>query len=917
MGTAISTGLLEAQVAQILERYPKARAIGIHLGAPWSGGSTLRVNGRELPVAFCPSALAFRAELMDREGADTPFVLLTDRDDRDLGEDVLARLVKPKLFHLNDWQALADRLGVITIDPRLRSFKWLPGYLLALPEEGQVRPVAPVLDADEVWQALLARLGFDLPRPDLRGLLEWTESPERLEAFLRLPAEVREGHAERISMTAGAGAGAGSAGRAVLRMVEAGRGASAIPAGLVCELLFPEGGGLDAERARAHGRFEAQWLGGERLEPAAGRAWATAAAAIVRDRLEKDREKGISTWQEQARLLLVDLGLESLGERSAWLPAGYGRAVAGFAGAVSSWLERPDTDLSGLDRAAEQVRGHSLARSREEREEEVGAVDMMLRLARWLAARPALAPARSFAEAAERYVRDGSFADRARAALADASLTEPLAGVRARLLEAARNEREKESKRFAELLAGWAETADTTGPPRTLDGLIPIEQVLDRLVAPLAAARPVLLLVLDGLSFPIFRELAEDLPKRDWQEMGPQGSQEAPARLYGAGLLPTVTEFCRASLLCGSRRQGTAAAETAGFAEHPGLRRHTTVALPPVLFHKKHLGSGGGLDQDVRDEIARAERRVVGLVLNVVDDQLPKGRQLMPRWEVAALRFLREILQAAEEAGRAVVLAADHGHVVERGSELRRHDGGGVRYRPLGPPPGEGEVAVRGPRVLAGGGAGLVLAWSERLRYSTLQSGYHGGASPQEVLVPLSVWVPFDSAIPGWARLGADKPAWWDGAAPRPEPAPAVPPVQPPVPPPIRPPRTVEAQGVLFAERSPAVPDVPKPADWLAALFASPTYREQRNRAGRQGLTDDTVAGVLRALDGRGGRMTLTALAHQLGYPPGRVPGLVAAIQRVLNVEGFPVLALGPDLETVVLDRALLATQFPPAEESP
>jgi hypothetical protein len=216
---------------------------------------------------------------------------------------------------------------------------------------------------------------------------------------------------------------------------------------------------------------------------------------------------------------------------------------------------------------------------------------------------------------------------------------------------------------------------------------------------------------------------------------------------------------------------------------------------------------------------------------------------------------------------------------------------------------------VRGPRVLAAGGAGLVLAWSERLRYSSLQSGYHGGASPQEVLVPISVWAPFGSEIPGWEPFTpADTPAWWEDASP----SALVPVPAPPVKPPTKAPRPAQAQGSLFADT--ATPD--KPADWLAALFSSPTYREQRGRAGRQALTGEMVATVLRALDGRGGRMTLAALGHQLGLSPVRAQGLLAALQRVLNVEGFPVLAFGPDLETVVFDRALLAAQFP-AEEEP
>ena len=33
----------------------------------------------------------------------------------------------------------------------------------------------------------------------------------------------------------------------------------------------------------------------------------------------------------------------------------------------------------------------------------------------------------------------------------------------------------------------------------------------------------------------------------------------------------------------------------------------------------------------------------------------------------------------------------------------------------------------------------MVAAWSEHVRYATKRVGYHGGVSPQEVLVPIGV----------------------------------------------------------------------------------------------------------------------------------------------------------------------------------
>lgn len=898
MTSPATISLLQAKVAQIRKKYPNdPRPIGFRLTAPWTGPATLRVDGEDIPTLYCPSPLAFRAELVEHEGSSV--VLLTDRKSQELGVDVLMRLVKRDLITLDSMQVLRERLGIQQTDPRLRNLKWLPDLLLALGEEALPQPAGQALDADEVWQALLKLQGFSDPRPDLRTVLEWATAGAS--PFLSLPAEARPDYAERLAESAG------EAAAAILHLVAAGRAGEAVAGGLVCDLLFSKLGASDADAglARAVGRFEERQLGGMTLSPEAGRAWAVAAGELVRQRLTAGGETALALWHTQAQGLVRELRIEEQAtERSAWLPAAFARRVRRFAEAVAAWLDSPDTpglqEMAGL---AADVRRHELASTRKA---DLEAVNMTLRLCRWLAASGLQAPAGSFADSADAYAREGSFADLARTVLADLqNLTEPLApGVRDRLLRAVTDRRELEARRFAELLAKWSEV------PTATDALVPIESVLDRIVAPLAATGPVLLLVLDGLSFAVFRELSADLSKRGWDEMRPR---EAAIRFCGVSLLPSVTQVCRTSLFCGERRTGTAATESQGFAAHPGLRAQGAANLPPILFHKDDLrGEGAGLSAKVKSEVERAGRRVVGVVLNVVDDQLPKGHQLMPRWQVEDVRYLGDVLQSALDVGRTIVLTADHGHLVERDTELRRHEGGGARYRPAGERMAEGEIKVRGPRVLLGGEEGLVLAWSERLRYTAIQSGYHGGASPQEVLVPLSVWVAAGGDLPEW-KSAADEPAWWRDEGVQPVSAALAAPAVPAAPATgkSRPKAAPAGQGVLFAEVPAPLPAAAAVAEpWLAALFASPAYREQKGRAARQSLADERVAEVLAALARQGGGMTPAALARQLEIPLSRVHGLLAALQRLLNVEGFPVLVFEPESDKVTFDRALLGKQF-------
>jgi hypothetical protein len=373
-----------------------------------------------------------------------------------------------------------------------------------------------------------------------------------------------------------------------------------------------------------------------------------------------------------------------------------------------------------------------------------------------------------------------------------------------------------------------------------------------------------------------------------------------------------VTEVSRASLLCGARRRGTSQVERDGFATHPGLVATSRSGSPLVLFHKSDLvdARGVGLAEAVRAEIARPTRQVVGVVINAVDDHLAKGDQLRLHWTADAIRPLQWLLDAAREAGRIIVLTSDHGHVLDRDSVYRPQESESLRYRPDDGTLDAVEVRLQGPRVLASWGDRVIVPWSERVRYGLKQNGYHGGATPQEVVIPLAVLRAGDTEIPGWAEMAPVAPAWWEFAEPAVTPKPtaarviapsvaARPPVSRPTP-----------QGDLFEQ--PVVPVVPAPVQpsWVDRLLASPTYAAQKQLAARPGLDDGRVRGCLAALDERGGTMTRAALARTLAVPPLRLAGMLTALRRLLNVEGYAVLSVDETSDTVELNRPLLETQF-------
>ncbi len=284
-----------------------------------------------------------------------------------------------------------------------------------------------------------------------------------------------------------------------------------------------------------------------------------------------------------------------------------------------------------------------------------------------------------------------------------------------------------------------------------------------------------MVVVADGMDFGVFREICEERPRQGWVECTTSPGEPLPAVV---SMVPTVTETSRASLLAGRIATGGSDAEKAAFASHPGLMTTSRASRPALLFHKGDLadaGASSGLARAVREALANQDQRIVGAVLNAVDDHLAKSEQLRIRWSTRQIPLLDAILFEARLAGRAVVLTSDHGHVLEE-SALRLQGGAEERWRRYGEPLGDQEIALEGPRVnTAAGEDRVIVLWSEAARYCVKKNGYHGGATLQEVVVPLGVCARRVRSREGWAPLPELKPDWWTAgvaASRAPSPAP-------------------------------------------------------------------------------------------------------------------------------------------------
>jgi hypothetical protein len=433
-------GQIRARVQAVRRKVPEARAVGIQTPGRYVG-ERLRADGTETyRVEQCDSPLAARVALVDEEPGVTITVLVTGLSEKDLGDDVLVRLAKGKLFTIDSWQIVKELFQAHTVDPRLRQHDWVADRLLELAAVFSPPP-APggYLDAEAVWPLLLERLiGLTGDRPDLASLLLWSAAADRVQRFRRLPDEPRRAIEEWLT------AQVGPAAEAVLRCAATLDGSDALPVGLVLGIVHhPRAGGrLD----RAAGRLE-RFLGGPTPETGVVERWHAAATEAVR-LLDGDPRTRVQLLY-RAEEVLREVQAEDFAHLSDVLPLGFNQRLAHLGGLLGQAVEA-GADLGvALREARDAVRRHHQARREARRLEQI---EMALRLARWLKTTASPAEPASLTEAAHGYLAEGSFVDWARRVL---RAVEPVLGLSegyAALVGRVTERREAQNRRFAELL---------------------------------------------------------------------------------------------------------------------------------------------------------------------------------------------------------------------------------------------------------------------------------------------------------------------------------------------------------------------------------------------------------------------------------------------------------------------------------
>jgi hypothetical protein len=866
--------ILEALLETQLVLSPAKRLVLVHgsydPASPERFSVRIGEEPRQVTVTDQPSVLGVvDAWERHRGSEDTGVLVVTTTAPADqLGWDVRAHALGRMALTVSMNEIIRRRFGAAEIDPRILRSAWLVEALLAAEPAGGWRESeataewrrsgGKLLGLDAAIRSLVeVRLGRVL---DLDSLLTWSRHPAGPERFTALPAEERAGITEWLRRTVGEAAGI------LLALAVAGRAADAMALGVVAAVLTDEHPPPNAVLA-VGGLFGTVATRPEDIKAFSTAVQGTLARWIAEaetDRSERrDGLRRVMDVLDRADALAASADLGSTLGGNPFLPSGLTFRLHALAEALQHSAALADHRLGELV-------AHRLAGLRPQR---VEVARMAVRVRRWLDSDPDLTVP-SVSAGVRRHLASWGWLDRALSLLwAGDPESDPVARRAYQALHAeARSRRALLDERFADQVVRWAAHAQSIAP----GGCLLIEDVLKEVAVPLAAKAAPLIVVLDGMSSAVAVELGTELAQGGWVECaGGSGGRRA-----AVAIIPSLTVLSRASLLCGEPTSGGQNVESAGFAAF--WKKHRRQG---VLFHKGTIAGTAGqrLAQPLMD--ALAGDAVVGVVLNTIDDALDHGRA-EAAWRMSDIAHLPELLNAARAQGRPVMLVSDHGHVLDRSPVDNAPTPGGIgsaRWRTGAP--GPGEVSVSGPRVLEGGGT-VTVPWSETIRYTPRKDGYHGGVSLAELTVPVLTVLPSRGLMPqGWTALSPEsvRPGWWNSGP--------------------------AAAAVVFEDAEDALF---KPGIG-ATVVKSKRYAEQKKYV-RRAPEAAQVAAVLDALAAAdGNRLSpahVVAAASGTGRPPRDAELFVTQLERLLNVEGYPVLGLIDAGHTVKLDVELLREQF-------
>jgi hypothetical protein len=820
--------------------------------------------------------------------------------------DIAGRFVHDgRVFHV-DAEVRLSRLFTApfeTIDADVPTSK-LAAWLLRDPPPTPLPSPGGRLTHDALWEAWLQhQWGVELGEGGLSGLLAWAASSgfgPRMAAALA--ADVQDEFEALLRRRLGEPA------PAILRAWLRERGPELLGFAVLCETLAPRAEVDPAVRTWLALKAEA-FLGplpaqrqqqllrrlGGLVPPTLAALARTGHRAVLRAVLDA----ADTLADEHVRGPLID---------SARLRSSWQQRLAALGEVLSGAAPKPSHDhLQRAIAALRSLEQHDRPRySRDSRASlELARAEAGVRLLAWLVVRdiPALAlPNRSErAEGLARwYVEEGGYLDSARRTARGAGDDRLGVGIAA-VLARVDAERRDLDRRFADGLVAW----NVSSRPSTR--AIPIAQALDRIAVRFLQGRPqrrLLTILLDGMAWTQAVELLASLDDdaSRWAPLvwhahdGKLGDGPYPA-VFAA--VPSITQLSRSAFFAGKPMPAGNLPATNGdpkrLADHRGLKHLLPGNVAPPLFLRGALDDDGSAGSEVLAQIRDPGMRFVGVVVNAIDASLGSDPQQSAAWRARDIRPLFDLLDAAQAAGRAVLLASDHGHVPgDRLQYTGKHTTKAApRWRPWTDdrPIQDYETTFLaddtwGPR----DSKGVIVINDEEHRYtpSSAHTGEHGGATLAEVVAPtlLIGWENMASELgdDALAIRAAAPPRWWHLLVDRPpsrEPRPS-----------RAPSARKDPDGQLnLSGVAPLAPTTdPHDHPLVRRLAESAIFAARAADPGQRDMAIRAVTALLASERSASDAI----LGPALGIPARRVGGFISKASEVLNVDGYAVLQFDP-----------------------
>jgi hypothetical protein len=920
---------LEKQIRQMIAAGRKRFLLAFHGRGP---DDVLEIDGTRIRVMSVRSELDLRRRVLEVPHDEYAAFLIPWRE-ASLPIDLQGRFARDgKIQIVGREERLYARFGVSELDDDVSSSP-VAGYILTHHPDEPFTIVGGRLTLDALWTTYLARVwnldaGGELA---LDALLGWAAVDARGPQFV---ATMRDRGAEpvRTALLAYLGKKLGPSAALIWTAWETGKGAATLELALVLGALA----GSSDRAVEVWTRFTAKQVFETTVEPSTlVRIGETADAALrFLARAGRGDPSTVRAFVLAADQLASDVEVAAHVAGSPRLPSAWRIRLENLGRALSAVAATPTVAaVQAAVAASREVWRHEMARDPEQATL-LRRAEMALRLASWFAARPdrdlppSVTDYSDVETIATWYAGEGGYLDHARRFArgpGDGLFAQGVQSIVAEV-DAIRLELDR---RFARALPAWHRAG------RRATQVVPIDQAVQRIATSFLDEDPqrrLLVVLMDGMAWSQAVELLVSMGNRAsvwgplaWHGMAKHRVGDGP---YPAVLtnFPTVTEVSRSAFFGGKTIPPGAATnasqDTEKWKANRDVLKHVTGnAVPQLRLRGDGQAKDGSASPDALELVLDPSQRIVAVVINAIDMSLKADRTHEVEWRLDNVKALRELLDKATEAGRAVLLCSDHGHVPSdrmesTGVPMRE----GARWRVwqnANDPLAEYEIGlVAGEGVWAPRGAhGVVLIADDAHRYGGgTGSGEHGGASLAEVVAPCVLIgcadVPAAVDDNGQAVRPTVAPSWWFFDVREAETTEIASEDRPKKPVRKGKKTSPEQQQFLPSFVPPVTPSVPVAAPAIATVESRLTSSELFIARASDAKTRQQALRAVEFLRVRKGVAASAAFAAELGEFAARVQGVVAKLQEILNVDGYQVLRYDRQNQQVHLDLEKLAQQF-------